>query len=87
MSTVLSPVTATDHWAAAHGVLLFDTAIGRCGIAWAERGVVGVQLPEGDERRTQARLLARGATKWSSGKRGKPNLTAPLDALFRNLLP
>src|SRR5437588_6306006 len=59
MSTVLSPVTATDHWAAAHGVLLFDTAIGRCGIAWAERGVVGIQLPERDEQRTQARLVAR----------------------------
>jgi hypothetical protein len=27
------------------------------------------------------------ATKWSSGKRGKTNLTGPLDALFRNLLP
>src|SRR5437763_10857597 len=59
MSTALSPVTASDHWAAAHGVLLFETAIGRCGIAWAERGVVGVQIPEGDDRRTQARLLAR----------------------------
>ena len=59
MSTALLPVTASDHWAAAHGVLLFDTAIGRCGIAWAERGVVGIQLPERDEQRTQARLVAR----------------------------
>lgn len=25
---------------------LFDTAIGRCGIAWSERGIVGLQLPE-----------------------------------------
>lgn len=25
---------------------LFDTAIGRCGIAWGERGVTGVSLPE-----------------------------------------
>jgi len=25
---------------------LFDTAIGRCGIAWSERGVAGLQLPE-----------------------------------------
>jgi methylated-DNA-[protein]-cysteine S-methyltransferase len=42
----------------AFGVALFDTAIGRCGIAWAERGIVGVQLPEpaGAER---ARLLRR----------------------------
>jgi len=25
---------------------LFDTAIGRCGIAWSEHGVTGVQLSE-----------------------------------------
>jgi len=25
---------------------LFETTIGRCGIAWGERGVVGVRLPE-----------------------------------------
>lgn len=28
------------------GVALFDTALGRCGIAWSENGVAGVQLPE-----------------------------------------
>jgi methylated-DNA-[protein]-cysteine S-methyltransferase len=40
------------------GVTLFDTAIGRCGVAWGARGIVGVQLPEpaGAER---ARLLRR----------------------------
>jgi methylated-DNA-[protein]-cysteine S-methyltransferase len=40
------------------GVTLFDTALGRCGIAWGVRGIVGVQLPEpaGAER---ARLLRR----------------------------
>jgi methylated-DNA-[protein]-cysteine S-methyltransferase len=27
------------------GFALFDTAIGRCGIAWGERGIVGLQLP------------------------------------------
>jgi methylated-DNA-[protein]-cysteine S-methyltransferase len=40
-----------------HGFTLFDTAIGRCGIAWSERGIVGVQLPESRESETQARLL------------------------------
>jgi methylated-DNA-[protein]-cysteine S-methyltransferase len=37
---------------------LFETAIGRCGIAWGECGIVGLQLPEpaGAER---ARLLRR----------------------------
>ena len=38
---------------------LFDTAIGRCAIAWSERGVVGVLLPERDHGATRARLLRR----------------------------
>jgi methylated-DNA-[protein]-cysteine S-methyltransferase len=37
----------------------FDTAIGRCGIAWSDRGVVGVQLPEASESATRARLQLR----------------------------
>jgi methylated-DNA-[protein]-cysteine S-methyltransferase len=41
------------------GVTLFDTAIGRCGIAWGGRGIVGVQLPEAHEGATRARLLRR----------------------------
>ncbi|WP_437999619.1 methylated-DNA--[protein]-cysteine S-methyltransferase [Sorangium sp. So ce185] len=43
----------------AHGFLLFDTAIGRCGIAWGARGVALLQLPEGREEGTRARLLER----------------------------
>jgi methylated-DNA-[protein]-cysteine S-methyltransferase len=42
-----------------YGFTLFDTAIGRCGIAWSERGVVGVQLPEAGEPETRARMLNR----------------------------
>jgi methylated-DNA-[protein]-cysteine S-methyltransferase len=38
---------------------LFDTPIGRCGIAWGPRGVVGVQLPERGEPETRARLRQR----------------------------
>ena len=41
------------------GVTLFDTAIGRCGIAWGGRGVVGVQLPEAGDAATRARLARR----------------------------
>lgn len=41
------------------GFALFDTAIGRCGIAWAAEGVLGVQLPEARELETRARLLRR----------------------------
>jgi methylated-DNA-[protein]-cysteine S-methyltransferase len=43
----------------ADGFALFDTAIGRCGIAWGGRGIVGVQLPEGREPRTRMRVLER----------------------------
>jgi methylated-DNA-[protein]-cysteine S-methyltransferase len=38
---------------------LFNTAIGRCAIAWSERGVVGVQLPGRDAAATRAALLRR----------------------------
>jgi methylated-DNA-[protein]-cysteine S-methyltransferase len=41
------------------GFALFDTAIGSCGIAWSGRGVTGVQLPEGGEPGTRARLRRR----------------------------
>jgi methylated-DNA-[protein]-cysteine S-methyltransferase len=35
---------------------LFPTPIGHCGIAWSERGLTGVQLPEQDEAATRARM-------------------------------
>ncbi len=38
---------------------LFDTAIGRCGVAWNARGVVGVQLPETTVQATRARMRSR----------------------------
>lgn len=43
----------------AHGYALFDTAIGRCGIAWSGRGIAGVQLPEARDSATTARLSER----------------------------
>jgi methylated-DNA-[protein]-cysteine S-methyltransferase len=42
-----------------HEFTLFDTAVGRSGIAWSARGVVGVQLPEKLERLTRMRILRR----------------------------
>jgi O-6-methylguanine DNA methyltransferase len=41
------------------GFALFDTAIGHCAIAWSGRGIVGVQLPEGTEAKTRARMRRR----------------------------
>jgi methylated-DNA-[protein]-cysteine S-methyltransferase len=44
------------------GFAIFETAIGRCGIVWGSRGIVGVQLPEASERSTRNRVLRRFAT-------------------------
>jgi methylated-DNA-[protein]-cysteine S-methyltransferase len=38
---------------------IFETAIGACGIAWGERGIAAVQLPEASEPKTRARLQRR----------------------------
>lgn len=38
------------------GFTLFDTSIGCCGVAWSERGIVAVQLPESHEATTRARM-------------------------------
>lgn len=38
---------------------LFDTAIGACGIAWSEAGIVALQLPEADRKGTRSRLVKR----------------------------
>lgn len=43
----------------AHGFALFDTPIGRCGVAWNDRGLSGVQLPEARDENTRARLVER----------------------------
>lgn len=39
-----------------HGFAIFDTSIGRGGIAWGDSGVLGVQLPEAREIDTRRRL-------------------------------
>lgn len=44
---------------AALGFACFDTALGCCGMAWGPAGLVGVQLPEGDEAATRARMQRR----------------------------
>jgi methylated-DNA-[protein]-cysteine S-methyltransferase len=42
---------------AGRGYTVFDTSIGRCGIAWGDLGVLGVQLPEAREIETRRRLF------------------------------
>ena len=45
----------------APGFAVFATAIGPCAIAWSDRGVTLVQLPEGDEPAARARMRRRNA--------------------------
>jgi methylated-DNA-[protein]-cysteine S-methyltransferase len=42
-----------------HSFAIFDTAIGRCGIAWGEHGIIAVQLPMSSEEKTRARIRQR----------------------------
>jgi methylated-DNA-[protein]-cysteine S-methyltransferase len=42
---------------AGRGYSIFDTGIGRCGIAWGSSGILGVQLPEAREIETRKRLF------------------------------
>ena len=53
---------------------LFDTAIGRCGMAWSRRGVVRVQLPGTREGETSARLARHcpGAVEAAAPARIEP---------------
>src|SRR5437764_12414914 len=44
-----------------HYFAIFDTSIGRCGIAWGPRGINAVQLPMGSEEKTRSRIRPRYA--------------------------
>lgn len=41
--------------------MLFETPIGQCGVAWNDAGLTLVQLPEGSDDATRARLLAKAS--------------------------
>ncbi len=41
------------------GYALFDTAIGRCGLAWGDAGIVAVRLPDTCDAKAQARFEQR----------------------------
>ena len=41
------------------GFALFESKIGNCGIAWNEKSLIGVQLPEASESATRLRMQAR----------------------------
>lgn len=41
------------------GIVLFETAIGTCGITWGARGITGLHLPETDAETTRVELGRR----------------------------
>jgi methylated-DNA-[protein]-cysteine S-methyltransferase len=62
---------------------LFETAIGRCGIAWNGRGICAVQLPEKDDATTEARLVKKAG---STGPADPPPAEQALIADIQNYL-
>ena len=60
---------------------LFDTAIGRCGIAWGEHGLLGVQLPEPSDRATIARLLRHLSAPCEPAAAAPPAVQRAIDAV------
>src|SRR4051794_6304106 len=63
---------------------LFDTAIGKCGIAWNERGaVVAVQLPMETEAKTRMRIRQRYGE--ISEAAPPPNVQVAIDGMIKLL--
>ena len=67
-----------------HYYALFDTAIGRCGIAWGSRGILGLQLPEKLASATTTRLLRHCPAAEEAEPTGPvPRAIADIQALLR----
>jgi methylated-DNA-[protein]-cysteine S-methyltransferase len=62
-----------------HGYAFFDTPLGRCAIAWSERGVVGTQLPGSDDTATRRRILP--ALPDAVESTPPPSVAAAIDAI------
>jgi methylated-DNA-[protein]-cysteine S-methyltransferase len=62
---------------------IFDTAIGRCAIAWGESGIVGVQLPEAREIETRRRLFQ--LYPQARETRPTPNTDAAIEGIVAHL--
>ena len=58
---------------------LFDTSLGRCGIAWSARGVLAVQLPESTDQATRARLLRKRPEATEAAP--PPHIEAAIEAI------
>jgi len=60
---------------------LFTTSIGCCGITWSDGGVIGFQLPEGDD----ASMRRRMAKRFADAVEGTPppDVQQAIDAVIR----
>lgn len=63
------------------GYTLFDTSIGRCGVAWNARGVSGVQLPQPSERQTRMLLVKRSLDEPAEAP-APPAIAAAIEAMI-----
>ena len=81
MRSVVKDLPANLHGSmmSAVGFTLFETAIGHCGVAWSDRGIVGVQLPELGIRETRVRLQRRFPSARESAP--PPNVRSARDAI------
>jgi methylated-DNA-[protein]-cysteine S-methyltransferase len=59
---------------AGRGYAIFDTVIGRCGIAWGDGGILAVQLPEAREIETRRRMLRQ----YSDARELRPSMNAEI---------
>ena len=64
---------------AGRGYSIFDTGIGRCGIAWGDGGILGVQLPEAREIETLRRVLRQYAD--ARELRPPPNVETAIEGI------
>lgn len=72
--------------AADRGVVLFDTALGRCGLAFGPDGLLGVALPDPDEARMRARLARRAGAPAGAADASPPPAVAAAIEDIRALL-
>lgn len=63
------------------GFILFETAIGTCGIVWGDGGIVGAQLPEGSAAAARARIARRFPQAVEAAP--PPAIRATVDAVIR----
>ena len=62
------------------GFAIFETAVGECGIAWSDQGIVGFRLPEHDAPSMRRRMATRFNAAESTPP---PHVQDAIDAVVR----